>query len=99
MAGLAGQFRTSDQRAWIATDAVTAEPPTFRVGDEAFINISFKNSGKTPAKDLLVTLAVETVQKGKPPAFSNAGKDVARFGLLPPNATASMRVSANPSKE
>ena len=89
---LRGNFELNE-RAWISPEAVSSQPATLRVGDEAFINVSFKNSGKTPARDLFVTLAVETIQSGKAPAFSYARNDRARFGLLPPNGSTSMRVS------
>lgn len=74
-----------EQRAWVGIGGITAHPESFHVGDHAFVNISFKNTGKTPAKNILITVVKDPVPRGIPPRFSYEGEKVARYGLLPPN--------------
>jgi hypothetical protein len=82
-----------DQRAWIGIGQITAKPESFHEGDQATITISLKNTGKTPAKSMLLTAVKDPRTKGASPIFSYEGEKVARFGLLPPNGDNFVRLS------
>lgn len=74
-----------DQRAWVGIDMLTVHPDRIRVGDQAFVNIAFKNTGRTPARNLLATVVKEPLVPGISPKFFYESEKTARYGLLPPN--------------
>lgn len=70
-----------DQRAWIFVDAI---PPIVKAGEPFNPIVNFKNSGKTPAKNLVIRHRGEFVPKGKVP--SALEENLPGIGAVPPNA-------------
>ena len=83
----------NDQRAWIGVEIIEAHPPTINVGDPAYITFAFKNTGKTPARNVRATITKDPVQTGIRPDFTYARERTARYGILPPNGSAHVTLS------
>lgn len=78
----AGQL---DQRAWISVKEIATTPVYPEAGKSLRINVTFTNSGKTPAKGVIGKTVVDPVPEGRRPNFSY-GKDIAfQSGYMPPN--------------
>ena len=75
-----------DQRAWVAAEAITALPNTFVAGQTAFLEILFRNTGRTPAKNVRIATIHEATRRGSPPPFQYSAPS--RYGLMAPNGTA-----------
>lgn len=69
-----------DQRAWIVVSEITPSDETKSPWE---INIVFKNTGRTPAKNFAVQLAGEPVAKGAKPSASE--ETYAAHGLIAPD--------------
>ena len=87
-----------DQRAWVGIGQLTALPEPFHAGDNATITVSFKNTGKTPARNAVVVVIKDPVPTGRSPVFSYRGEKAARFGLQPPNLDSFVRMSVAKSR-
>jgi hypothetical protein len=76
-----------DQRAWVGMEEITGIPPTPEVDKVWDIAVSLKNSGKTPAKNILMW-NTESVLKELPNVNSDCNeaiKQQASKSILPPN--------------
>jgi hypothetical protein len=73
-----------DQRAWISLGFIGTNPETFHVGDKPYINVSLKNTGKTPAKHLSTLVVMTRIEKDEEPTFSYDGIEAVPYGVLPP---------------
>lgn len=74
-----------DQRAWIGIDSMDAVPAILEVGKSIGMTGVIKNTGKTPARNIVMYSIIEVVYDGKPPNFSYDGIKKAIGGFLPPN--------------
>lgn len=78
-----------DQRAWIGVEDISSNPPTPQVDKPWDISVTLKNTGKTPAKNILMRSAEATL-KQLPDVNARCGEAVrinASSTLLPPNGT------------
>jgi hypothetical protein len=74
-----------DQRAWIGIEKLIPHPPVFQIGQIGDIDVVFKNTGKTPARNVVAYTFAERVPRGKRPDFSSYEGELAiRQGLLSP---------------
>jgi hypothetical protein len=87
-----------DQRAWVGVDIFKAEPEIIEVGKRTRLVLSFKNTGKTPARNIKARAIMEPIPKGRLPRFSYAGELIAHYGLLAPSALAFVRFELVMSK-
>ena len=76
-----------DQRAWMGVTSVLGKP---EVGKELVITIYFKNTGKTPARNVNITWVGEPVRRNGTPDFAieNHEKRESR-GIVAPQAEVS----------
>jgi len=74
-----------DQRAWIGVEKATLSPMPLQVGKPMRITLNFRNTGKTPALDLVGRSKIDPVTRGAMRIFSYP--DTAHMGVLPPNGT------------
>lgn len=71
-----------DQRAWMGLDSVTGKPE----GDKPFdIMLALKNTGRTPARSVVIYSTYDPVATGMPPEFKKIG-DPIKVGFVSPNA-------------
>lgn len=74
-----------DQRAWIGGITITTKPATPQIGEVLSIEVTIRNVGKTPAKQVEGHVVVEPVASGASPKFEYAGDLSIKLGLLQPN--------------
>lgn len=82
-----------DQRAWIGLDYIDAVPNNPEVGKTFGAKGAIKNTGKTPARNLVIYSIIEPVDAGKRPNFSYEGIPKIIGGFLPPNGRAFLPVN------
>ena len=78
-----------DQRAWIGTDGIISNPTSPEVDKTWDVIVSWKNTGKTPAKNIIMWNA-EHVLKNPPNVNVDCAEAIshkATTTLLPPNAS------------
>lgn len=92
-----GEALRLDQRAWISLGFIGANPQTLHVGDRPFINVSLKNTGKTPARHLSTFVLMERVDRGDMPNFAYDRDRVVQYGVLSPNADAFTTLNLTPN--
>ena len=83
-----------DQRAWIGVTSVSGKP---EVGKQLTITVTFKNTGKTPAKNTNIAAVVEPARQNKAPDFTieNRVRRESRGLVTPQGETFSILVIAN----
>lgn len=74
-----------DQRAWVTVESIVTHPSVPQVGETYRISVNFRNSGKTPAKDVFANTVVDPVTMPGDPNFSYQGDPTARVGIIAPN--------------
>ncbi len=80
-----------DQRAWVAVERIS-NTPTLELGKEFEIEVTVKNTGKTPAKSAIMIMRWDSFPKGIKPNYSadNGGKEASGIfvsrALIAPNA-------------
>jgi hypothetical protein len=62
-----------DQRAWLGIDVIRSDPTNPELGKPFIVTIQFKNTGKTPARKVVMRGRGEPVLKGKQPNYSYEG--------------------------
>lgn len=72
----------ADQRAWIGISAVNGEPTANEIWK---INIVYRNSGRTPARNLRGHTVFDPIKRGDEPHFSYAGKPGFKGGMMTPS--------------
>jgi hypothetical protein len=84
-----------DQRAWIGLDYLDPVPVSgLEVGKTFAAKAGITNTGKTPARNLVIYSIIEPVDAGKRPNFSYSGIPPITGGFLPPNGKASLPPNA-----
>jgi hypothetical protein len=71
-----------DERAWVGLDSITI--PGFAANKPFFINVTFKNSGKTFAKKVGIEARLDPITKNSS-GSSLSGQEISAKGLMPPN--------------
>jgi hypothetical protein len=84
-----------DQRAWIGVEKIDPKAPPV-VGKPASISVTFKNTGKTPARNIVSVAVVDPVTTGKPD-FSYTEKHL-QLGTMQPSGEAFIKVTATQSR-
>lgn len=87
-----------DQRAWVGIGQLSAVPESFHVNDKASVSVGFNNTGKTPAKNLMLTIVLVPVNRGERPKFSYTSVNPVPYGLLPPNGENHVSLSISKNK-
>jgi hypothetical protein len=77
-----------DQRAWIGLDYIEAIPNNLEAGKSIGTRIGIKNTGKTPARNIVIYSLLEPANTGKPLNFSYKDITPIRGGFLSPRAIA-----------
>jgi hypothetical protein len=73
----------NDQRAWIVVSTMTSDPPELTVGKPLFIDVGFKNAGRSAALKVAVVEKAETFDSPmQAPAFSYEGISAGEFGVV-----------------
>jgi hypothetical protein len=75
-----------DQRAWIGLDHIDIVDAPIQAGKNLRINVTFKNTGKTPSFALTTIPISEGVEAGQKPHFDYSGVKPIFYGLVQPNA-------------
>jgi hypothetical protein len=72
-----------DQRAWVSVPSVNGTKPA--VGEKLQFAVHLTNTGRTPARNVVVHPGDEIVGRGVEPNFSTETKDI-RLGILSPGS-------------
>lgn len=86
---VAQQAMHLEQRAWVFVTETRASE--LQIGHPLSITIGFKNTGRTPARNVQVAACLEPLPKGQAPD-PNLDKTQSR-GVIPPNGTISVTIS------
>jgi hypothetical protein len=74
-----------DQRAWMSLAQIT-NSGKFAIGEPFAVNVSYKNIGKTPARNVYATATIEPREQGQDPRFERDLENAVPVGLMIPNA-------------
>lgn len=86
-----------DQRAWLGIVAIKPVPKVPEIGKPIEAIVEIRNSGKTPARKIVVGVIGQPVKAGDNPTFSYEPSKNLSFGTLFPNS--SVTLPLNMSKE
>lgn len=73
-----------EQRAWVAATAFAGTPPAPTIGQPLEVRTTIKNSGKTPARNVVIRSVFEPLERGKVPTFDYSGDAVFPLGAMQP---------------
>ena len=73
-----------DQRAWISIAAVRMIPNPPQPGKPITVEVGLKNTGKTPARNVVVAGVVEPGEPGKLPLFTYNERERVSLGVMAP---------------
>ncbi|MGB8542747.1 MAG: hypothetical protein WCD49_14030 [Candidatus Acidiferrales bacterium] len=82
-ANTADKTMVLDERAWVAVTAINGTKP--EIGKKLTFTVHFIDTGKSPARNLVVHPGDEILDYGATPNFSNEGNEV-RLGILSPGS-------------
>jgi hypothetical protein len=85
-----------DQRAWIVLESIAPVPLIPEVGKTFGVTGVIKNTGKTPARNIVIYSIIEPVDAGRLPNFSYDGVPKLIGGLLSPNIPATLPLNVLP---
>lgn len=74
-----------DQRAWVSLGQI-ANMGDFAVGKPFSVSVTFKNIGKTPAKNARSKVTIEPRFQDQEPRFERDTQDMGKIGAMLPNA-------------
>jgi hypothetical protein len=80
---IANQTMLLDERAWVGVPSISGTKP--EVGKKLTFSVHFTNTGKSPARNLIVYPGDEILRKDQSPNFSNETKQVS-LGVLSPGS-------------
>jgi hypothetical protein len=78
---IASESQRLDQRAWVIVDNYSPTP--LKAGEPFGIMVNFKNTGRTPARQMIGWTALDPLPRGKSPTFKQRRQILG--GTLPPN--------------
>jgi hypothetical protein len=84
--------RRLDQRAWIGVEAMDPIPSIPTIGSKFEVAIRIRNSGKTPARNLISVGRDDTMRISDAPPFSYDGIEKDNAGTIAPNAIATIPI-------